>query len=174
MGHKTCLHFPRQKKRRKEEEKSLTSSVKAEDHCGNAASFGGICCVGGPRCAAPHGNAARRAMGGGQGSQTNPTGANATSCLLACLSRHHGQSDDWGPPGAKNNKRGGSPAPTTTTTPSGKAEEETLRIPGRAVGCLSQSHRETVHHPAVRANQSANHTLLIYIFLMITFYHYSY
>lgn len=105
--------------------------------------------------------------GGRGGAQTKPTGANTASCL-ACFSRYRGPSDDWVPPGAKNNKWGGSPAPTTTT-PSGKTEEETLRIPGQAVGCLSQSHRETVHHPAVTGKQSANHTwpvpLLIYIFL---------
>lgn len=58
MGHKTCLHFPRQKKKRKGKKKknTLTSPVKAEDHCGKSASHGGICCVGGPRCAVPRGS----------------------------------------------------------------------------------------------------------------------
>lgn len=58
------------KKKERKEKKSLTSPVKAEDHGGNSASFGAICCVGGPRCAAPHGNTGLE----GEGVQTNPNG----------------------------------------------------------------------------------------------------
>lgn len=143
--------FHGKKKRKEKKKKSLTSPVKAEDHGGNSASFGAICCVGGPRCAAPHGNVGLE----GEGAQTNPMGANAPA-RLACFSGYHGQNEYWGPSEGRTTIGGGS-APTTTN-PSRMAEEETLGIPGQAVGCLSQSHRETVHHPHVRANQSADRT----------------
>lgn len=59
MGHKTCLRFPRQKKKKekakKKEKKRLTSPVKAEDHCVTMYRLEVLVVWEGPRCAAPQG-----------------------------------------------------------------------------------------------------------------------